>query len=359
MMPSGRHGQFHICTLGIVIMEASLARIPVRRVLLFLIPVATVGLTLLGTSPSSADERTAAGGSNHSERNRSLENSIGMKLRLVRPGEFMMGSSLPVEETVKRFGLKTRDFEDEHPRHRVRITKSFYLGVHEVTVGQFRQFVNDTGYKTEPEADGEGGFGFNASTGKFEGWDPKYTWANTGWERTDDHPVVNITWNDAKAFCTWLSRKEGAQYQLPTEAQWEYACRAGTTTVYQHGDNIKGLHLVANSAATKKKRGPDSMNSEDGYVFTAPVGKFKANGFGLQDMHGNVFEWCADWYGKDYFKTSPTSDPAGPESGSRRVVRGGGWRGHPVICRSPMRNGREPLYRTGYIGFRVVRSSAR
>ena len=282
-----------------------------------------------------------------------------MELRLIRPGEFMMGSRLSVAETVNRFGLQPRSFEGEHPRHRVRITKPFYLGIHEVTVGQFRHFVTDTGYKTEPESDGDGGFGFNSSTGKFEGWDPKYTWANTGWAQTDDHPVVNVTWNDAKAFCTWLSHKEDAQYQLPTEAQWEYACRAGTTTVYQHGDNIKGLHLVANSAPTQKKRGPDSLNSDDGFVFTAPVGKFKSNGFGLKDMHGNVFEWCADWYGKDYFKTSPTSDPTGPASGLKRVIRGGGWRGHPVICRSPMRSGREPSYRTGYIGFRVVRSTDR
>ena len=284
MMSSRRDGLFHMGTLGIAIMDLLLGRILTPCTRLFLIyALAAVGVTLFATSPSSGDEPTHSDGKEHC---RSVENSVGMQLRLVPPGEFMMGSRLSVAETVKRFGLQPGSFEGEHPRHSVRITQSFYLGMHEVTVGQFREFVTDTGYKTEPERDGQGGFGFNASTGKFEGWDPKYTWANTGWEQTDDHPVVNVTWNDAVAFCTWLGRKEDAQYRLPTEAQWEYACRAGTTTVYQHGDNIKGLHLVANSAPTDRRRGSDSLNSDDGYAFTAPVGKFKSNAFGLYDMHG-------------------------------------------------------------------------
>jgi formylglycine-generating enzyme required for sulfatase activity len=129
---------------------------------------------------------------------------------------------------------------DELPRHRVRITGPFYLGQYEVTRGQFADFVKDQGYKTDAETDGEGGWGWNDSTQKFEGRDPQYNWKNTGFAQTDSHPVVNVTWNDAVKFCEWLSRKEGAIYRLPTEAEWEYACRAGTMTLYQNGDDPEG-----------------------------------------------------------------------------------------------------------------------
>ena len=113
----------------------------------------------------------------------------------------------------------------------MRITRPFYLGVTEVTRGQFRRFVDDAGYQTEAEKDGKGGCGWNEETKKFE-QNPRYTWQNPGFEQTDEHPVVNVSWNDAQAFIGWLSRKEGKTYRLPTEAEWEYACRAGTTTRY-------------------------------------------------------------------------------------------------------------------------------
>ena len=124
----------------------------------------------------------------------------------------------------------------------MRITKPFYLGVYEVTVGQFGKFVSDTGYKTDAERnkDFEGAFGFNAATGKFE-QNKGYSWRQVGFPQGDDHPVVNVSHNDAVAFCAWLSRKEGQTYRLPTEAEWEYACRAGTTTRYYHGDDPEGL----------------------------------------------------------------------------------------------------------------------
>ena len=144
----------------------------------------------------------------------------------------------------------------------------------------------------------------------------KYSWRNTGFEQTDEHPVVNVSWNDAVAFCKWLSKKEGKTYRLPTEAEWEYACRAGTTTRYYSGDDPETLAKVGNVAdAALKAKFPDwkyTIKASDGYVFTAPVGKFKPNAFGLYDMHGNAWQWCADWYGEEYYCASrpQTTQPA-------------------------------------------------
>src|SRR5262249_1018949 len=148
---------------------------------------------------------------------RELTNSIGMKLILIRAGEFLMGSPDGDGD------------DDEHPQHRVRITQPFYLGVHEVTRGQFRRFVDEAGYQTETAQDGKDGWGGKEEAKKFE-QNRGYSWQNPGFEQTDDHPVVNVSWNDVVAFAAWLSRKEGDTYRLPTEAEWEYACRAGTTT---------------------------------------------------------------------------------------------------------------------------------
>jgi len=289
-------------------------------------------------------------------------NSIGMKLRRIPAGEFMMGSGKSAGEIVRLFDLDKDDakyYTDEHPQHRVRITKPFHLGVHEVTVGQFRTFVDATEYKTEPEKDGEGGWGYDEKTGKFEGRKPQYTWRNVGWQQTDDHPVVNVTWNDAVEFCKWLSKKDGQPYRLPTEAEWEYACRAGTATMYTHGDDPEGLADVGNVAdgtAKAKFSNWTTISARDGYVFTAPVGQFRPNGFGLYDMHGNVYEWCQDWHGEDYYGNSPPTNPEGPSSGSgsSRVLRGGSWCISPRLVRSAGRFWGTPAFRSRSSGFRVL-----
>jgi len=177
-------------------------------------------------------------------------------------------------------------------------------------------------------------------------------------EQAISHPVMNVSSYDAVAFCAWLSKKEGRTYRLPTEAEWEYACRAGTTTRFYHGDDVEGLAKVGNvadAAAYKKRSCSWGIASNDGYAFTSPVGSFLPNDFGLYDMHGNAEEWCAEWYAADYFESSPTDDPTGPTSGSYRVYRGGGWRSFARrCCRSAYRYRDKPDDQAMYLGFRVA-----
>jgi formylglycine-generating enzyme len=319
--------------------------------------------TLGGLALATAREPKAA---NAEKR---IINSIGMELTLIPSGEFTMGSGESARGTADFFrknyeNLRRADFfEDEHPQHRVRITKPFYLGTYHVTLGQFRRFVTDTGYKTDAEKGGEinGGVGWSAAKKRFE-LNEKYSWRNAGWFQTDDHPVVNVSWNDAVAFCKWLGRKEDRRYRLPTEAEWEYACRAGTTTRYCNGDDPETLAKVANVAdATAKASFPDwiTIKASDGYVFTAPVGKFNPNAFGLYDMRGNACQWCSDWYGAYSNANHTTDDPTGPGSGDFRVRRGSSWYGGddgPLISRSASRRGDGPFYRNYATGFRVART---
>jgi formylglycine-generating enzyme required for sulfatase activity len=291
-----------------------------------------------------------------------LTNSIGMKLVLIPAGEFMMGNSHTAEEEAemfKQYGLEPNpdSFRDEYPRHRVRITKPFYMGACHVTVGQFRQFVSDSGYKTDAEKDGKGSYGLDGDSWQQK---PEYTWRNPNFVQTDDHPAVTISWNDAMAFCNWLSRKEGQAYRLPTEAEWEYACRAGTTTRYSCGDDPEGLAQVGNVGdVAAKARYPalkSAIRANDGCAFTAPAGTFRPNAFGLYDMHGNAWQWCADWYGSQSYAVSPLDDPTGPSSGELRVTRGGSWYLGPDVARSAKRYGGTRDARYCDQGFRVART---
>lgn len=296
------------------------------------------------------------------QKGREITDSIGLKMMLIPAGEFMMGGQESAEDLVKAFAAYKRKpdfFADEYPRHHVRITKPFYLGKYEVTVGQYRQFVNETGYKTEAQRDGKGGWGYNADTGMCEGRDIKYNWLNPGYPQTDEHPIVDVTWNDAMAFCDWLSRKEGKTYRLPTEAEWEFACRAGTATRYNNGDDPDALPKVANVIDGKGRTTfPHVQELEllkgDQARFTTPVGSFTPNAFGLYDMHGNAWEWCSDWHGDDYYAQSPEDDPAGPDSGCVRVRRGGGWNSFPLWARASFRNWNTPGSRCVNLGFRVA-----
>jgi len=226
-----------------------------------------------------------------------ITDSIGMTLKLIPAGEFDMGlSDEQVELLVKRNPQANRERLTEMQRHHVRITRPFYIGATEVTRGQFRRFVESEGYRTDSRGGGwiEEGSHFHTSR--------KYTWLNPGFPQTDDHPVVVVSWTDAVAFCAWMTRKEEVVYRLPTEAEWEYACRAGTTSLYPNGDDPEAVSLVGNTAdGTFMERYPDwletfpekwkkAIAARDGYVYTAPVRQFKPNGFGLYDMLGNVGE---------------------------------------------------------------------
>ncbi len=307
--------------------------------------------------------------------------STGMRLRLIPAGEFWMGSTKEADPDAD---------DDELPRHRVQITKPFYLGMTEVTVGQFRKVVESADHKTEPERDGQGGCGWNEQTKELDGRNPRYSWRFTGFDQADDHPVVNVTWNDAVWFCNELSKRDGLApyyrlgageisagdgYRLPTEAEWEYACRAGTTTRYWGGDDPETLASRDNVAdATFKDRGdvhaswvrfsqlyhwdPITISGRDGYVFTSPVTRYRANAFGLYGMHGNVAEWCWDWYGEDHYARSPAADPVGAEGASFRVIRGGCWGSNPRGVRSAFRSRLVPGYRNDILGFRVARGQS-
>jgi formylglycine-generating enzyme required for sulfatase activity len=312
-------------------------------------PIATGSIPLVNLAPTGGAGNVTA----------DIVTSVvtGMKLKRIKAGEFMMGSDASDPDGQDDEFIDAKAGRKE--KHRVRITRPFYLGVTEVTRGQFRRFVDDENYQTDAEKDGKGGYGWNEETKKFE-QNPKHTWRNAGFEpgQTDDHPVVNVSWNDAVAFARWLSRKEGKTYRLPTEAEWEYACRAGTATRFANGEDVEGLARVGNVAdATAKAKYPDwtwAITASDGYVYTAPVGLSQPNAFGLFDMHGNVWEWCSDWYSADYYKQSPVDDPPGAPQASYRVFRGGGWYDYPRYCRSAYRDWDTPEDRSDYLGFRLA-----
>ncbi len=296
-----------------------------------------------------------------------LGGGVKMEMTLIPAGEFMMGSGESAEEAAEFFRkdyaeplLSAGTFIDEHPQHRVRITKPFYLGTYHVTRGQFRQFVKDSGYKTDAEkGDRPGAWGWDPER-QIDDFSEKYSWRNAGFKQTDEHPVVNVSWNDAVAFCKWLSRKEEKTYRLPTEAEWEHACRAGTKTRYYSGDDPETLAKVGNVAdATVAAKFPGwdwTIKASDGYVFTAPVGRFRPNAFGLYDMHGNAWQWCADYYRKDYYGKSPADDPKGPDTGTVRVLRGGSWNDWAFKAGSAVREWFPPDERYHFFGFRVARN---
>jgi formylglycine-generating enzyme required for sulfatase activity len=289
-----------------------------------------------------------------------VTNSIGMTLVPIAAGEFRMGSRESAEDLAELVNRPADRFRDELPLHAVRIARPFMMSKHEVTVGQFREFVLAEGYITEAERHERGGYGFDTESNRFER-SSRFSWKNPGWRQTVDHPVVNVSWHDAVEFCRWLSKVEGRTYRLPTEAEWEYACRAGTETWYSTGDSADGLAASANLGDEQFRRAvrPNyhsiSLASfEDGQSFTVPVGQFEPNGFGLCDMHGNVFEWCSDRYSPAYYAESPPDDPAGPSTGRTRAIRGGGFYSSPFYCRSAYRNGLAPETAVPYLGFRVV-----
>ena len=300
-----------------------------------------------------------------------LENTLGMRFVRVPAGSFQMGGDETPEQWAQDFPRYERDrflkLGDEAPVHTVRITRPFYLGQHEVTVGQFRAFVQASGYTPESVADGTGGYGYNPDYDPsktvrgdaFEGRDPRYSWEHPGFPQTERSPVVNVTWNDAVAMARWLSQTEGRTYRLPTEAEWEYACRAGSRTPYFHGRDPAGLTAVANvfdaAAAPHWPRWQAyALPGNDGHAFTAPVGSYPPNAFGLHDMLGNAWEWVSDWHADDTYARSPAEDPPGPAEGQVKVRRGGSWHTWAFYARCGFRNWNTPQTRYTLVGMRLL-----
>ncbi len=289
--------------------------------------------------------------------------------RLIQASSFTMGSPLTGEEVVKKYSLPQEwvKYYDDAPQHKVTLTQDFYLAKLPVTRGEFKRFVEAENYKTTAEKKG------SAWTRTKDG-DWKYvegkSWRDPDFSQTDDHPVVCISYDDALAYLAWLNKNAKPSpelngfkpiYRLPTEAEWEYACRAGTQTEFFWGDEEKDGKGYLNAAGTEDAPNGRKWNYhfsfDVGYSATSPVGVFKPNPWGLYDMLGNVLEWTSDWYG-DYPKGSVT-DPKGAESGSFRALRGGGWNNSPANCRCAFRNGVVPAKRRANVGARVAFSLAK
>jgi formylglycine-generating enzyme required for sulfatase activity len=227
-----------------------------------------------------------------------VTNSIGMILVKVPAGRFQMGDPM---------------FPDARPVHAVDVSRPFMIGGYEVTQGQYKAVMD----KDPAEFQGP-------------------AWAT--------RPVEQVTWAEAVAFCEKLSarqdeRSAGRVYRLPTEAEWEYACRAGTTTAFSLGDKVPPA---------------DTNTAQAGYLATTPVGDLPPNPWRLYEVHGNVAEWCSDWYGPESYRTAKATDPTGPAEGARRVIRGGSWESAPADCRSGARGAEDPAARSPRVGFRVV-----
>ena len=276
-----------------------------------------------------------------------------MDLVRIPDGTFMMGDDLTPEQAVRRWPWEdVPSCKALGPRHRVHIAGPFYMGACEVTCGQFARFVRETHYKTEAERVGNA---WTILAGK-GGYQEGANWRNPFFNQSSRHPVVCVSWNDAKAFCRWLSRKENLTYRLPTEAEWEYAARAGSGGIWYWGDDESGAQGCANVAG----HGEDCNwrhkfeGVTDGFTYTAPVARFAPNAFGLYDMIGNVWEWCEDWFSLEYYANSPRESPPGPPTGERRMVRGGSWTYGPSGARSASRGIRAPGDRVAAVGFRIV-----
>ncbi len=223
--------------------------------------------------------------------------SLAMDFVLIRPGEFIMGSPTG------------NGYNCEHPQRRVVITKPFYMATTPVTQAQWFLVMR----------------------------------SNPSYFKGKNLPVESVSWDDAQQFLQRLSQREGTHFRLPTEAEWEYACRAGTTTFFHFGDDSKGLREYG-------------WYHDNSHGSSRAVAQKRPNPWALYDMHGNVWEWCASWYDKDYYTRMPEEDPPGPEIGSRRVVRGGSWYNFATAARSANRFSGRPFSRFYSLGFRAVRS---
>ena len=279
----------------------------------FVFIVGVCGAMFWPHGPNSARSQSGEG---------EVVNSVGMKFARIPRGTYSMGS--PETEEGRRA---------DEPVHEVRITKPFHIAAFEVTQKQYERIM-----------------GANPSFFTRNG----VAKLKLKTKDTHQYPIEDVTWHQAVEFCKKLSETADEKarkftYRLPTEAEWEYACRGGTRTALHYGDAVSSYEANFNGVAPLG-------NARRGYFLAAPwtVGGYKANAFGLFDMHGNVMEWCADWYDPDFYAAGPKEDPIGPTRGEERVCRGGGWPNTARTCRSAARFHFPPHSSSYSIGFRVV-----
>ena len=275
------------------------------------------------------------------------------KMVLIPPGNYLRG--VPTAESQRE---GTND-HDARPVRRVTIQQPFWMGQYPVTWGEFAAFIDSTGHKMPNEAytyepDAKGEWSYQKRDNR--------NWRNPGFKQTERDPVVCVSHDDALAYLAWLNQRTAGGYRLPSEAEWEYAARAGTETARYWGDGMEQAHLYANMADQSLRKhlglagaGRSFIDGDDGYVFTSPVGSFKANGFGLHEMLGNVREWCADTWHRSY-EGAPTDGSAWTADGAAaRVVRGGSWDGRACFVRAAYRGRYAPAFRFDRVGFRCAR----
>jgi formylglycine-generating enzyme required for sulfatase activity/CHAT domain-containing protein len=310
-------------------------------------------------------------------------NSLGIPFVRIPPGVFMMGNAEPLASLRGKFPeAATREFREE-PKVEVRITQPFHLATHEVTLRQFLTFYHDDeqAHRTDAQRDKRGGGGFRFGEGRIRG--AQFVAWNTGWNKPIqqymDHPVVNVSWNDCMRFCEWLTRRERGNkiirddqfYTLPSEAQWEYACRAGSDGPFWFDDDRQSLSRYENVGDLSLSRlgFQDTIDGDDRHQFTAPVASYPANPWGLHDMHGNVSEWCRDRETDESFRSGKILTPAkanggalpstpldNPEgtNGELRSMRGGSWVSMASYARSSQRFAYSPSSRDDHVGFRIM-----
>lgn len=294
-------------------------------------------------------------------KDREISGKDGASMVLIPAGNFQMGSMK--EEVARAIQTCVKDYKQDQqtcegwykpelPQHKVHLD-AFYLDKYEVTNRLFQLFVQQTSYRTTAEQEGSA---WALVEGK--GWEEV---KGANWQKPEaaatifdsgrmDHPVVSVSWGDGQAYCRW------AEKRLPTEAEFEYATRAGTTTQYWWGPGNPGTRRVENIAdeSAKQLLSVIMPGYNDGTVRTAPVGSYEVNPWGLYDISGNVREWVADWYDSNYYSKSPAQNPIGPSGGEYRVLRGGSWDNDPGDVRSADRGRDAPTYRGDDIGFRCA-----